>query len=178
METNKNIVDFMKPRERESISDDYLNGLVSQVMSAVKEERPIKIVPFYKKTVFWFSNVAAVILIFVLIQFNNQPDQIVCDFDSVSQSELLAYIDDNIEDFDQDLLLTHVPEKSLVVSTRESILQEIKFENTKATPEKDMQKTTSFDLDQFNTIKKEDILDYLEEEELNYEDLQESQDLF
>lgn len=176
MDTNKNIVNFMKPRERESISDDYLNGLVSHVMSAVKEEKPIKIIPFYKKTIFWFSNVAALILIFILIQFNNQPTTIAVDFNSVSQKELLAYIEDNIEDFDQELLMSYLPVKNENLLIDQETKESESSSSEGSTNEN--KEESSFDKNQFNKISKEDILDYLDEEELNYEDLQDSPEIF
>lgn len=166
----------MKPRERESISDDYLNGLLSNVMATVKEEQPIKVIPFYKKTVFWLSNVAAVILIIVLVQFNSKPTTVACDFNSISQTELLAYIENNIEDFDQELLMSYVPLKQ-----ENSFIDEgtTKLNNTVSDiPCSENVKESNFDKNQFNSINKEDILDYLDEEELNYEDLQESPEIF
>lgn len=172
MKTNKNIVDFMKPRERESISDDYLDSLASNVMHISKVHKPVKIVPLYKKPIFWISNVAAVILIFVLIKFNTQSNIIECDFDSVSKSELLAYINENIEDFDQELLMSYVPLKSHNSFENEALTK--KESVTEDSKNKEIIEDTKFDKDQFNKINKEDILDYLDQEELNYEDLEPS----
>lgn len=172
MKTDKSIIDFMKPRERESISDDYLDSLVSNVMHITKVHKPIKIVPFYKKTIFWISNIAAVILIFILIKFNTQPNTIECNFDAVSKSELLAYIDENIEDFDQEMLMSYVPLKnqenfeSEVLTIKENVIDDSKNEQIIEEPR--------FDKEQFNKINKKDILDYLDQEGLNYEDLESS----
>lgn len=178
METNKNIVDFMKPRERESISDNYLNGLVSNVMATVQQQETVKIIPFYKKTVFWLSNVAAVIVLVILIQFNRQSTTVVCDFDSVSETELLAYVEDNIEDFDQELLMHYVSLKKENVFMDEKMDKPENVSSDVSKTHTELTKESKFDKNQFNEINKEDILDYLEEEELNYDDLQESQDLF
>ena len=174
METNKNIVDFMKPRERESISDDYLNGLVSNVMFSVNEKESKKIVPFYKKAIVWFSSAAAVVLIIVSIKSFNQSATISSDFNAVSKSELLAYINENIEDFDPEFLVKHVP-----VEYEQGSLDEVVLEIGNGVSEPSTKEAVvhpSLDKE-FDKINKEDVLDYLKEEGLNYEDLQEFPDL-
>lgn len=198
METDKNIVDFMKPKERESISDSYFEGLVSKTIAEVKKQEIKKVVPIYKKAIFWFSSTAAIFAIFVTIKSFNKTNEIQsCNFNAVSQSELLAYIDENIEDFDQELLMEYMREKSIFQggengdfvnahaglshagsshagTFRETSVRGWDEIQSNSMDQKNQKKTTE---DLFNEIDKKDILEYLNDEELNVEDLQESVDL-
>lgn len=161
MENDKNIVDFIKPREREEISDAYFDNMASIIASTNKKTIVKKLIPVYKKPTFWLTSIAAVFIgLIVLRNFSSEEIQLSSNLSSLSQSELLAYVDENIDNFDQDLLVKYMPFNETEISEVEKASTN---SQTKSTIEK---------VELFEDINKEDVLKYLSSEELTIEDLE------
>ncbi len=173
MEENKNIVEFLKPREREVIEDSYFENMVSVIVAGNPKKEPAKIIPLYQRKSFWISSAAAVAILFVAIRFMNQSGSINPDFDSLSHSELTAYIDHNIEDFDQELLAQYVHVETNAVQAKVESDQHL----NSSVPNNELEKSVSRD-DLFEGIDQKDILEYLNHQEMNVDDLEETDVLF
>ena len=165
MEKEKNIVDFLKPRERESLDNAYFENLAASIVSAHPKVETKKIIPLYKKTTFWISSIAAVFIgLIALNTFTSSPEK-TYNFNSVSHSELMAYVEDNIDEFDQDLLVKYIPvESPTKIKAKELIEQKTATEKVQVNSKS---KTVLFD-----DLQKEDILNYLDSEELSVDDLE------
>ena len=165
MEKEKNIVDFLKPRERESLDNAYFENLAASIVSAHPKVETKKIIPLYMKTTFWISSIAAVFIgLIALNTFTSSPEK-TYNFNSVSHSELMAYVEDNIDEFDQDLLVKYIPvESSTKMKAKELIEQKTTIEKVQVNSKS---KTVLFD-----DLQKEDILNYLDAEELSIDDLE------
>ncbi len=165
MEKEKNIVDFLKPRERESLDNAYFENLAASIVSAHPKVETKKIIPLYKKTTFWISSIAAVFIgLIALNTFTSSPEK-TYNFNSVSHSELMAYVEDNIDEFDQDLLVKYIPvESPTKIKAKELIEQKTATEKVQVNSKS---KTVLFD-----DLQKEDILNYLDAEELSIDDLE------
>jgi hypothetical protein len=165
MEKEKNIVDFLNPRERESLDNAYFDNLASSIISAHPKVETKKIIPLYKKTTFWISSIAAVFIGLIALKTFTSPSEKTYNFNSVSHSELLAYVDDNIDEFDQDLLVKYISiESPTKIKAKELIEQNITTEKVKVNsiPKKVL----------FDDLQKEEILNYLDSEELSIDDLE------
>ncbi len=165
MEKEKNILDFLKPRERESLDNAYFDNLTDSIISAHPKVETKKIIPLYKKTTFWISSIAAVFIGLITFKTFTSPSEKTYNFNSVSHSELMAYVDDNIDEFDQDLLVKYISvESPTKIQAKELIEQNM---TTKKIQVNSISKKVLFD-----DLQKEEILNYLDSEELNIDDLE------
>jgi hypothetical protein len=165
MEKEKNIVDFLKPRERETIDNAYFDNLAASIVSAHPKVETKKIIPLYKKTTFWISSIAAVFIGLIALKTFTTTSEKTYNFNSVSHSELMAYVEDNIDEFDQDLLVKYIPiESPTKLKSKEIIEQKTSIKNVQV---KSKSSTVLFD-----DLQKEDILNYLDSEELSIDDLE------
>ena len=165
MEKEKNIVDFLKPRERESLDNAYFDNLAASIISAHPKVETKKIIPLYKKTTFWISSIAAVFIGLIALNTFTSSSEKTYNFNSVSHSELMAYVEDNIDEFDQDLLVKYIPvESPTKMKAKELIEQKTASEKVQVNSKS---KTVLFD-----DLQKEDILNYLDAEELSIDDLE------
>ena len=161
MENNKNILDFIKPREREDISDAYFENMASRITSENKKTIVKKLTPTYKKPIFWLSSIAAVFIgLIVLGFFSSEEIQLSSHLSSPTQSELLAYVDENIDNFDQDILMRYIP-------LNENEIPEVKEETSNGHTNSKIEK-----IQLLEDINKEDVLQYLSSEELTIADLE------
>jgi cell division protein FtsX len=163
MEKEKNIVDFLKPRERETLDNAYFDNLAASIVSAHPKVETKKIIPLYKKTTFWISSIAAVFIGLIALKTFTTTSEKTYNFNSVSHSELMAYVEDNIDEFDQDLLVKYIPiESPTIMKAKELIEQKTTIKKVQVNS-----KTVLFD-----DLQKEDILNYLDSEELSIDDLE------
>lgn len=166
MSEEKNIFDFIEKRSQDTPDAAYFEELARKVMrdSNAKET---KVIPLYKKPMLWISGVAAAVLLFVMFNRNlAQVDLPKVDFNDVSKSEILAYVDANIDDFDEELLLEFIPESRLEMNDIHEEFQEIKVTTTPKTKETQLSNS-------IESLSKEDIIEYLDDEELDILDLEE-----
>ncbi|GAB5416395.1 MAG: hypothetical protein Crog4KO_10190 [Crocinitomicaceae bacterium] len=177
MEEKKDIFDFIEKRPIETPGADYFKSLADKVISDVAEEPEeikTKVIPLHRRPAVWLSGVAAAILVAFLMlpdeTINVDPVEIT--FDDLSKKEVLAYVDENIEDFDEELLMEFIAADNLKINTA--------FEPNKVEdvdPIETMVETETKDLQEsLESISNQEILEYLEEEGFGSED--EDDDLF
>lgn len=160
MKESKDIFDQLKKREIETPSKDYFDGLVNSILE--QESQP-KIISIQRKLFVWVSSAAAVLLVaFLLIDRQTiQTTDILAELNNISTEELLAYMDENIDEFETDLIVESLTDEELSALDEEitSELSEITYLETK----KDIQ---------FENISPTEIDEYLELEDLDVDDLE------
>lgn len=156
-------------------SDDAANGYPqssSVIRRTLPSEGGSKIIPLYRKTWFQIAAAASVVLIVTLFALNGgeAPKTRIAqtqqpDWNSVSQEEVLAYIDENIDDFETEVIAQHLdPIPQWNTET------ELAVNGAPVTPKAGKEKTDKYD-ELFNELDQEDILEYLEDEGELDEDL-------
>lgn len=182
METNeRHIIDELNKQTTPLPSDAYFAQLKSEVLakagaSAEPGHHPPasslkgggKIVPLYRKrrTLIAIATAAAgVILIVTLFLPNDQPAPPTAqqpDWNSVSREDVLAYIDDNIDQFEAEAIAAHLdslPSWSVETASAATTIAV----NGRGQSKYD---------DLFDDIEKEDILEYLQDEAIELDDEQ------
>jgi len=175
MADKKDIFEFIKKRPSETPDSDYFDSLADSVLSKVSEENAsenkssdsAKIIPLYRRPAFWLSGAAAAILVvFLMLPDKKSPviDNGEPSFEDLSKSEVLAYVDYNIEDFDVELLAEFIPANKL---NTEAYIDKTIEETTLET------ETSNPDLEEsLESISPQEILEYLETEGLDPDDLE------
>lgn len=154
METNKNIFDQFQLKEKPKVPEAYFENLANEVMGKAKKVSPIRVL--YKRPVFWFSAAAAMLVLFVGIRFFTQPEDLT--FEDLSDKEILAYVEENLDDIETELLI-------------ETATSELNYPE-KESSENQQTKTVSTST-QSDSISKEDILHYLNSQEVDLEAIEE-----
>ena len=165
METKKDIFDHLRPRKKIVPDQSYFEQLAENVLVPEK----VKIVPLYRKPIFWMSSAAAAIAIIMLVNIKteipNSRNPMIA-WNEVSSQELLTYINDNIEDFDTDMLSEIVPSDNIeqidLVAEDKIVVDEV---------------STETELN-FDSIEEEEILEYILNEEIDIYDIEEIEEIF
>ena len=158
MEQENNIFNHLKARKGSAPNHSYFENLAKTIIA--KEEKKAVIVPLYKKPVFWLiASAASVALLFILntTQTKNTPSPLLA-LNEISKSEIVNYIDDNIEEFDNYLLSQYISEKLIEESKTEIIVATLSVDPE---PIKELDK-----------VELDDILDYFELEEIDIYELE------
>lgn len=173
METNKrHIIDELKKNQSPLPEDAFFDKIKSDILQRIETETAIpaaKVIPLYRRMWFVASIAAGVaLLLSIPVLFRNeqpqQTQQAEVTWDDVSREEMLAYIDENIDDFDEELLAQHldsIPHTKAAVSITHASGNILK---------KAKQKAEKKEKNLFENIDKEDILEYLEEEAIDLDD--------
>lgn len=180
MEEKNDIFDHLKTRKTPIPDASYFEALANSVIDSQKEKestapKETKIIPLYKRPALWIGAVAAIFIAGILmINFGNttmtDSDPMLA-LNDVSSNEVYNYIDENIDDFDTDLI---------VEAMNESIVDEISFtedEKEKSEPTSEKTEVVATEPISFDEIDANDILEYFNEEGIDSEDL-EDEDLF
>ncbi len=177
MEEKKDIFDFIEKRPIETPDADYFKGLADKVIADAAEEpeeTKAKIIPLYRRPAVWLSGVAAAVLVAFLMlpddEIINGPSGVT--FDDLSKKEVLAYVDENIEDFEEELLMEFIATDNLKInpSFEANAVETVDpIETIVETETQDLQES-------LESISNEEILEYLEDEGFGSED--EDDDLF
>lgn len=164
MKDEKDIFDHLKPKGFEMPDKAYFEQLTKNVIESQQPVKP-KVVPFYRKPVTWISAAAAVaIAIFITFTFSgnvetsNDP---LLALNEITQDEIIAYVDQNIDEFETESIAEIVPESSIDPS--ELIPEEVVEETTQ---------TIEPEVVSLDEIDQEEILEYLEVEGLDPSDLE------
>ena len=108
---DKHMIDDLTKRPVELPSNDYFDQLKAELLAQAQVP---KVIPFYRKGWVMLSAAASVAVIVSLFFMQKQTTtETVPDWDTVSKEEVLAYIEDNIEDFEAESIgdqLAVVPE--------------------------------------------------------------------
>lgn len=162
----QHIIDELKQVKTPLPSDDYFLQLKSGILAKLPESNR-RIVPFYKK--WWtISSAAASVILIVGFLFMQQEAPVKPaskagpDWSSVSKEDVLAYIEENIDDFEPETIaaqLSQLPEweLSLPASENKASSPAVKT-NTKSTDAL------------FDELEDKEILEYLHEEAIDIDD--------
>lgn len=164
----KNILSKLEKVPTQVPDDAFFDALKTNVVDKINTE--VKIVPFYKKT--WLQIAASAILLLGIGTFyltNNKETpaakQEKVDFSSLSKDDIIHYIEENQEDFDN--------EELAALLTDDPMLQANNPEITHQTTEINLKKKSvkSMELEKmWREIDDEEILNYLEEENYDVDD--------
>lgn len=161
MKENEDIFEHLKKRKIETPSKDYFDALAASVIE--QESKKTKVIPIGRKIFYW-STAAAAILVIGFFLFNN-PQQtetnILAQLDDVSTEELIAYVDENIDDFDTDQLGETLSDEEI-----DKLDEELSLEMS------DISYVESSESIFFDDIDEQDILDYLELEDIDLDELE------
>ncbi|ASS48963.1 MAG: hypothetical protein A3D31_05490 [Candidatus Fluviicola riflensis] len=167
MNTNEqHIIDELKKGTTPVPVDNYFAQLKQNIFDRL--EPTVKIIPLYRKSWFITAVAASIALVISLTFFfdgneTQQPSIADVDWNSVSRDEVLAYIDENIDDFETEALaqqLNSIPEWSATVD----------ITGTASAGTNKTGKEDKYDR-LFKDVDKQDILEYLEEEDIDLEEL-------
>ena len=161
MNEKKDIFDFIEKSKVDIPNKTYFDNLAQGILDSQKT----RIIPFYKRPITWISSVAAAVLFFFIVNFNApnelpDNDQLI-SFNDISRAELLAYVDKNIEEFDIEMITEFVPVDEL--NTKYEALESTMSEELEVHP---LETIT------FENITKEDILEYLNDEDFDFSNLE------
>lgn len=163
MEEKKDIFEYLKKREIESPSKDFFDNLADKVIEESSNAAPV--VPIFRKVFYWTAAAAAVIVVVLLLVPKNNPleTDVLAELAEIPKDELLAYVDENIDEFETDLIVDAMSEEEL---------SEISFaiENGEVSQEVQSEST----IIEFNDIERDDILKYFESEGIELDDIEDS----
>lgn len=175
MNREHNILDHLKAKAKPELDPAYFEGLHASVMNQIGTNSGRNKRSLVLRPTFWISGVAAAsILIFGIRYFMNQD---TLNFKDLQHHEILAYIDENIDDFDEEMLAESLPvlEQHENLPDDSTLFQQVvSADTTKAQvlPQEFIPTKSSKEL--MEGITREDILNYLNSEEIDLEDLEES----
>jgi len=161
MKENEDIFDHLKKRKIETPSKDYFDALAASVIK--QELKETKVISIGRK-ILYRSTAAAAILLIGLFLFNTRHQQernILAQLDDVSTEELISYVDENIDDFDTDQLGETLSDEEI-----DKLDEELSIEMS------DISYVESSESISFDDIDEQDILDYLELEDIDLDELE------
>lgn len=176
MEKDKDIFEHLKARKTPMPDASYFSSLAQSVIESQQQTTPntkeeTRVVPLFKRPIVWIGTVAAIAAVFIvgmivvnLSETSTETTDPLLALNEIPSSEVYEYIDENIEDFDTDLIAEALDEGSISSISLSDKSDEIPtVEAAKKTIE-----NVSFD-----DIDIEDIIDYLNEEGITSEDIEE-----
>ena len=167
MKEEKDIFDFLEKRPIQTPEKEYFAALAQKAMDRANQEPPVvKIIPLYRRPLLWVaSSAAAVLLLFLWNSKTDIPkDAPSLALKDLSQKEILAYVDANIEDFDEELLIEFIPQNRINIATSTAL--QIEPQSLPKTGE-NANLTRSLE-----SISDEEILEYLQDESIDLDDLE------
>lgn len=157
MNEEKNIFDFIEKRKVDVPDEAYFHGLAQSVIRSQKT----KIIPIYKRPITWIGTAAAIVLMLMVVKFDSTEELVETDIlsalDDIPRDVILAYVEGNIDEFDIELIAEFIPASSLRFE---------KIEETQISDDKPIESVS------FDNITRDEILKYLEDEELDFSDLE------
>ena len=148
--------------------DAFFETLKAKVADKINSE--VKIVPFYRKT--WLQIAASLVLLLGIGTFyltNNRETPAVMqkkvDFSSLDKNEIIRYIEENQEDFDNEELAALLTDDPIFKENN----TEIEPKTTELNPKSKSVKSVELEK-MWKEIDDEEILKYLEEENYDVDD--------
>ncbi|MCJ8291851.1 MAG: hypothetical protein HRT58_17445 [Crocinitomicaceae bacterium] len=164
MEEKNDIFDHLKPRKTPIPDASYFESMAKSVI----ESQKAPIIPLYKRPVVWISAVAAIFIAGIMIVNFSTTSDINSDpllaLNDVSSDELYAYIDENIDDFETDLIVEALNESSV---DEMNFIEPEPAEQIEVKAEKTDPESISFD-----EVDSKDILDYFNEEGIDSDEFE------
>ena len=155
MENPNNIFDQVNPRKVDIPDADYFAKMASSI-SASQNAAP-KVIPLYKKPLFWVSSVAAAVALIFAFNIEASTEKaynVQLAMNDVSAKEILSYVDENINEFELSEIAEIIPKEkmdALTISQPASKAVEVELS--------------------FDNISDDEIIDYLLDEGFDLEDL-------
>lgn len=161
MKENEDIFEHLKKRKIETPSKDYFDALATSIIE--QESKETKVIPIGRKVLYWSTATAAILVVgFFLFNIPQQQNtNILAQLEDVSTEELIAYVDENIDDFDTDHLGETLSDDEIE-----------KLDNELSPEMSDISFIESTESISFDNIDEQDILDYLELEDIDLDDLE------
>ena len=160
MENPNNIFDQIRKRKITVPENAYFDAMADSIIS---QQAP-KIIPLYKKPLVWISSAAAVALIAITIQLSTSAEEsmnLQTALNDIPRETILEYVTENIDDYEIDEITEVIPDQTI---------QDIEvFQPITIQSESNLS---------FENISNEEILDYLLEEGIDLEDMNESELFF
>ncbi len=160
MENPNNIFDQVQKRKIDIPESTYFDAMADTILS---QQAP-KIVPLYKKPLVWISSAAAVALIAITVQLSTSTEESMSfqsALNDIPQETILAYVTENIDEYELDEIIEIIPDQTIQDM---EVFQPIVVES---------ESTISFD-----DISNEEIMEYLLEEGIDMEEMNESELFF
>ena len=161
MEEKKDIFDHLKPGKISTPDPSYFNQLANDIIAS----QEVKMIPLYKKPVVWLSAAAAAIAILFVFNFNSPEEStdVLLALNEIPAEELISYVDENIEEFETEMLVEIIPAANI---------ETVELTETHEDVPPETHEETELNFDNIDT---EDILDYINSEEIEIYDLDESE---
>ncbi|MFZ9028361.1 MAG: hypothetical protein ACO2Z9_05055 [Crocinitomicaceae bacterium] len=161
MKENEDIFGHLKKRKIETPSKDYFDALTASIIE--QESNETKVIPIGRKIFYWSTAAAAILVVgFFLFNIPQQTEtNILAQLDDVTTEELIAYVDENIDDFDADQLGETLSDEEI-----EKLDEELSPEMS------DISYVESSESISFDDIDEQEILDYLELEDIDLDELE------
>ena len=156
MEQEKNIFDYLKPKKGEIPTTAYFEKLAQDVVA--QEKKVARIIPLYKKPLFWLVATAASIALLLVFSTKQTEKILLTENESVSHDAIFAYIEENIDEFDTYLIAEFVDEEKLIP---EKVNVAVETRQIEEDPIKELEE-----------VELDDILDYFEYEGIDIEQLE------
>jgi hypothetical protein len=160
--TEQHIIDQLKVEKTVIPDDVYFQNLKTTLFEQIAEKPTPKLVPLYKRWYSWTAIAAGIALLLTVVLWSpNVPQQThpELDFSSLRKSEILDYLHENIDDVETDQLAEQLHEIPSPLS------------NVATQTIDDVASILDSDVDDlFEGIQKDEILEYLEDQDLD-EDL-------
>jgi len=160
---DKNILSKLNKVPVQVPNDDFFESLKVHVVDKINTET--KIVPFYKRMPFRAAATIAILIAvgsFYFMQNNPKPEvqqtqSAQVDFSSLSKQDILAYIEENSEEFETEDLVNVLGEIPSIERTSQENISDIAKNNSTTEKPNATQKL-------WKELDDEDILKYLEEQ--------------
>lgn len=163
-QNEKHIIDDLKVNPTPLPSNDFFEQFKEDMMKQVLDKQPeTKLIPLYKRWYSWTSIAAAIALI-ITLNWNRsettKPIEQKVDFSSVNKAEILEYMEEHIDDVEIAQLAEHLDE-----------IPQVDLLKTVENPSNDLaDQSNNNNENLFDDLDKEEILKYLQEEDLDIEE--------
>lgn len=151
MENQKDILEQIRSKKMESLSSDFLADMAKEIHRSESK----KVIPIHRKPLIYILTSAAACAIFVLVSvLSTKPSEEIslsAELKEISSSELLAYVDAHIEEFEEELLGEFVANFDLTESNTELEPSDLTVDSKVSSPK-------------LEDLESDDILEYLQEE--------------
>lgn len=171
METKKDPFEHIKVTKPNGPGPDYFEKLKAELMVEIGKEPKAPVRTLVQRPFFWvISAAASIVLLFAIHSALNEPLDAAVSFSSLSDEEILAYVDENIDDFDEEMIAEAYNSMILEKTLAEGDTTKKRTVTVKEVPAAANQPATQVT---FETLSEEDILNYLNSQELTEEELEE-----
>lgn len=155
MENPNNIFDQVQKRNIHVPEKAYFDGLADSIL----DQQSKKIVPLYKKPLLWISSAAAAAIVLLTIQLSTSTKESQnwqSAMNEISQESILAYVNENIEDFEIDDITEQI--------SPETVEEMVVIQPVNIQSESNLS---------FEDISNDEIMEYLMNEDLELEEMSE-----